>query len=134
MLARREFARAELAERLVAKGASRAEVAVVLDELSALGYVSDQRYARAYALQKAGRCSRQRIASELRSKGVDADDIAAALTAAGTEDAATLESLWRRRFGTPPANDRDKARQVRFLQSRGFPLSAIFALLRKVPR
>ena len=29
-----------------------------------------------------------------------------------------------------PANDREKARQVRFLQSRGFELSAILKLLR----
>jgi len=39
-------------------------------------------------------------------------------------------ALWQRRFGTPPANDREKARQIRFLQSRGFALSAIFKLLR----
>jgi hypothetical protein len=38
--------------------------------------------------------------------------------------------LWQRRFGAAPANDREKARQVRFLQSRGFELSAILKLLR----
>ena len=39
-------------------------------------------------------------------------------------------ALWQRRFGTPPANDSEKARQIRFLQSRGFELSAIFKMLR----
>ena len=38
-----------------------------------------------------------------------------------------------RKFGAPPADDRDKARQVRFLQSRGFALAAIFKLLRNPP-
>ena len=132
LLARREYARAELEARLVAKGASRDDIVVVLDELSALGYVSNERFARAFAEQKSGRYSRQRISSELKAKGVDADDIAVALTSAGVEDAPTLEALWQRRFGSSPADDREKARQVRFLQSRGFSLSAILGLLRKV--
>ena len=45
-----------------------------------------------------------------------------------------MVALWRRRFGAPPANDREKARQVRFLQSRGFALSAIFKLLARSAR
>ena len=44
-----------------------------------------------------------------------------------------LAALWRRRLGKPPANDKGKARQVRFLQSRGFSLSAIFKLLKRPP-
>ena len=134
LLARREYARAELEARLAAKGASRDDIVAVLDELAGLGYVSNERFARSFAEQKAGRYSRQRIASELKSKGVEADDIAAALASAGTEDASTLEALWQRRFGGAPADNREKARQVRFLQSRGFSLSAILGLLRKVAR
>ena len=132
LLARREYARAELEARLVAKGASRADVSAVLDELSALGYVSNERFAQALAEQKAGRYSRRSIASELKAKGVDADDIHAALATTGVDDASALEALWQRRFGRPPADNREKARQVRFLQSRGFSLSAILGLLRKV--
>jgi regulatory protein len=132
LLARREYSRAELEARLIAKGAARSEVAAVLDELAALGYVSNERYARAIAEQKAGRYSRRNISSELKAKGVDADDIDAALAAADIDDASALEALWQRRFGRPPADNREKARQVRFLQARGFSLSAILGLLRKV--
>ena len=49
------------------------------------------------------------------------------------DDADALVALWRRRFGAAPEDDREKARQVRFLQSRGFALSAIFRLLRNPP-
>jgi regulatory protein len=132
LLARREYSRAELEARLVAKGAARGEVAVVLDELAALGYVSNERYARAIAKQKSGRYSRRTIASELKAKGVAADDIDAALAATGVDDSSALEALWQRRFGRPPADNREKARQVRFLQARGFSLSAILGFLRKV--
>jgi regulatory protein len=134
LLARREYARTELEARLVAKGASRGDVAVVLDELAALGYVSNERFAQAFAVQKAGRYSRRSIASELKSKGVGADDIDAALATAGVDDASALQALWERRFGQPPADNREKARQVRFLQARGFSLSAILGFLRNVAR
>jgi regulatory protein len=132
LLARREYSRAELEARLIAKGASRIDLAIVLDELSALGYVSNERYARAFAEQKAGRYSQRSIASELKYKGVEMEDIGAALATAGVDDASALEALWQRRFGRPPADNREKARQVRFLQARGFSLSAILGLLREL--
>ena len=40
-------------------------------------------------------------------------------------------SLWQRRFGVAPRDDRDKARQVRFLQARGYPLAIALAVLRR---
>ena len=51
LLARREYPRSELEQRLIAKGAPRNEVGPVLDELIAQGYLSDARYARAMAAQ-----------------------------------------------------------------------------------
>ncbi len=42
----------------------------------------------------------------------------------------TPQALWRQRFGTAPANERDKARQVRFLQARGYGLSVALRVLR----
>jgi regulatory protein len=134
LLARREYARAELEDKLVAKGAARGEVRVVIDELAAAGYLSNVRYAHAVSRQMAGRYSRRSIAGELKARGIAAEDIAAALAATGVEDAAALEALWRRRFGELPADDREKARQIRFLQARGFAVSAILKLLRELAR
>jgi regulatory protein len=34
-------------------------------------------------------------------------------------------AAWRKRFGAPPANALDRARQMRFLQSRGFSFDVI---------
>ena len=130
LLARREYARAELEQKLVAKGWESAEVRAALDELTARGYLSDARYARALAGQKAGRYSRRRIAGELKARGVARDDIETALAGSGIDDDAALRALWQRRFGKAPENEREKARQVRFLQSRGFALSAILRFLR----
>ena len=129
LLARREYARAELEQRLRAKGGQRDEVSAVLDELAALGYLSDTRYASAFATQKQSAYSRRRIAELLKSRGVARADIEAALAQAGLDDDAALRALWQRRFGKPPADEREKGRQVRFLQARGFALSAILRFL-----
>ena len=134
LLARREFARAEIEQRLVAEGFARSDIDTALDELATLGYLSDARYARALARQKAGRYSSRNIAKELRAKGVDAQTIEAAMAEVEIDDAAALASLWTRRFGHAPGDEREKARQVRFLQARGFALSAILKLLRDATR
>ena len=73
------------------------------------------------------------IAEALKAKDVTGETAADALAENPVDDVAALEALWRRRFGQAPADDREKARQVRFLQSRGFALSAIFKLLRNPP-
>ena len=130
LLARREYARDELEQRLIARGASRDEVAAVLDDLSSQGLLSNERFAHALVAQKSGSYSRRSIRGELKRKGVSGDAIENAIGDAPIEDDAAMLALWQRRFGTPPANDREKARQIRFLQSRGFELAAIFKLLR----
>ena len=130
LLARREYARADLEQRLVAHGASRDDVTAVLDELSAQGLLSNERFAQALVAQKAGSYSRRSIRGELKRKGVSGEAMDGALDDASIDADAALLALWQRRFGAAPANDREKARQVRFLQSRGFELSAILKLLR----
>src|ERR1700736_5874526 len=54
LLARREYARAELESRLVGAGADLAEVRKILDDLGAQGLLSDQRFARAVVHPQAG--------------------------------------------------------------------------------
>ena len=130
LLARREYARDDLEQRLIAKGAERDEVVAVLDELSAQGLLSNERFAHALVAQKSGSSSRRSIRGELKRKGVSGEAIEGALGDAPVEDEAAMLALWQRRFGTPPSNDREKARQIRFLQSRGFELSAIFKMLK----
>jgi len=134
LLARREYARAELEQKLLAQGWERKELRAALDELTAEGYLSDSRYAHTLAAQKAGRYSRRSIASELKAKGIDPPEIDSALAEAKLDDETAMKGLWERRFGHAPADEREKARQVRFLQSRGFALSAILKLLRAAER
>lgn len=131
LLARREYARAELERRLLARGGEPSAVRAVLSELESDGLLSDARYARAVVARRAGSFSRARIVDELKAAGLSRDEIEAAVGEADLDDDTALRALWQRRFGRAPADERDKARQVRFLQSRGFAISAILNLLRR---
>jgi len=131
LLARRDYARAELAQRLLARGGDPAEVERALDELARLGYLSDARYASGVVAHRAGRFARRAIAHELREKGVDAPAAEAALAALdGQDDLADATALWQRRFGTAPRDEREKARQFRFLLSRGYSTAIALKVLR----
>jgi regulatory protein len=48
----------------------------------------------------------------------------------GEDELAQALALWQRRFGKAPADEREKARQVRFLVSRGYATSVVFRVLR----
>ena len=105
----------------------------MLDDLVARGLLSDARFASAVVAHKRRTHSRRAIGAALKAQGVDNEEIARAIDGAAIDDEPAMVALWRRRFGRAPADDREKSRQVRFLQSRGFSLSAILKLLRDPP-
>ena len=131
LLARRDYSRSELAQRLRGRGVPASEIEATLDDFERLGYLSDVRYAQAIVSQRAGRLGARAIARDLQDKGIAADAANDALTAlAPRDELADATALWTRRFGTPPAGDREKARHVRFLVSRGYSASVAFKVLR----
>ena len=131
LLARRDYSRLQLAQRLRVRGVATDEIDATLDDFERLGYLSDVRFAQALVSQRAGRLGARAIARELQDKGIATDAAKDALTSLAPRDEfADATALWTRRFGTPPADDREKARHVRFLVSRGYSASVAFKVLR----
>ena len=133
-LARREHSREELARKLARVAAEGEDIDAVLDDLASRGWLSDARFAEQVVRAKARRYGPLKVTNDLKAKGVEAETIAAAFRAAGTDGAAQVESVWRSRFSTRPVNDRERARQVRFLQGRGFALDDILKFLKEKTR
>jgi len=80
---------------------------------------------------RVGHLGKRAIARDLRERGIAADDAKAALSPlADRDEIADATALWQRRFGQPPADERERARQVRFLVSRGFSAAIAFRVLR----
>jgi regulatory protein len=130
LLARREHSRQELSRKLEPHVAEADDLPAILDELSAKGWLSDVRFAEQSIRSKARRFGPLKLAHELRAKGVDDESIAAGLRAAGVDGVSSIETVWRSRFRAAPASARERARQMRFLQGRGFPTEEILRFLK----
>ena len=130
LLARREHSRAELARKLRPHLVPEDDLEAVLDELSKRKQLSDERYAesRAHALSR--KFGSARIAHELRAKGVDKGLAEGAAAAARSTEVERARAVWTKKFRSAAATREERARQMRFLQSRGFSFDAIRAVIR----
>jgi regulatory protein len=129
-LARREHSRAELRAKLLPHVQEGEDVDTVLDELEKRNWLSDARAAEQMVNIKRARFGAQRIAHELRQKGIAENLIGNALPHLKETELEAAREVWRRKFGALPQDQKEKARQVRFLQSRGFALDVVFKVLR----
>ena len=129
-LARREHSRAELRRKLASRAAEGEDLDALLDDLAKRGWLSDIRFAEQIARAKARRFGPRKLAHYLKSCGVDDESIEAGIRNAGADGTSSLESIWHSRFRAAPASEREKMRQVRFLQGRGFEIDAIFKFLK----
>lgn len=128
LLARREHARAELRQKLLAHG-DEESINVLLNDFTARGWLSDERFAEQWSHQRSQRYGTQRLKQELRQKGVADDTIAATLEDLAGSEAARARAVWERKFGQLPTDARERARQARFLASRGFSLDLVYQIL-----
>jgi regulatory protein len=130
LLARREHTRLELRRKLAAYAADPAIVEAVLDDLARRGWLSDERFVEQFVHARSRRFGPARIRHALLERGVAEDVIAHALARLqdGALDAA--RAIWVRRFKAAPVTAAERARQVRFLQSRGFSVDIAMRVLR----
>ena len=129
-LSAREHSRLELARKLARYAQESDEVDALLDVLEAAKLLSQTRFSESLVHRRAARFGNNRILSELKSHGIDADamkDIKAGLV---QDEAARATEVWRRKFGRPAADAAERAKQMRFLMQRGFSHRAIQAAMR----
>lgn len=133
VLTRKEYSKADLIEKLMTYAQSREEVLILVDELSANNYQSDQRVAEMTVRSQVRRGKGpNRIKLALRAKQLD--------KALVQEDIAEIDwyeqayQLKVKKYGTKVSKDpKIKAKQIRFLQYRGFEMDAIMKAISKKP-
>lgn len=129
LLARREHCRAEITRKLGQAGFASDDIAPLLDEFEQKNWLSDHRFAESYVADHRARAGSVKLAYDLRQRGVRDDVIEAVLGDNRDSELERAREVWRKKFGSPPADATEKARQVRFLQSRGFTLEVIRRVL-----
>ncbi len=128
-LARREHSRAELARKLAPYAESPEALGQLLDALAAKKQLSDERYAEARAHQLARKYGAARIRQDLRAKGV-ADELIERL--GGDGELARARAIVARKYRSPATTPMERARRMRFLQSRGFSHDTIRRVMSSV--
>ena len=131
LLMRREHAVAELQKKLNSRDYDPEIVAEVVAQLAGEGLVSDARFTEAFVRYRANKgLGPQRIQSELRERGVSEKMQADYLDAGDAQWLERAVQVRCKRFGdAPPVDFKERARQARFLQYRGFTSEQIREVL-----
>lgn len=129
-LSMREHSRLELERKLRRYETEPGQLGKVLDELQAKGFIDAQRVVDSVVHQRAAKLGLARIRQELQRKGIDGELSRDALLALQATEVTRARAVWCKKFGhrdvdgssaevtVPDAAQR--ARQIRFLASRGF--------------
>ena len=122
LLASREHGRAELLRKLEKAGFVQDIATDAIEHLADEGLQSDRRYVENFVQSRINQGKGPvRIRAELGERGMPTSVVEAALETAGPDWHAIAREVRERKFGVQqPADFKDKARQMRFLQYRGF--------------
>jgi regulatory protein len=126
LLARREHSRLELERKLASHAESDSDLHEVLEKLIEKRQLSDERYAAERVRWLARKYGAAKIRHDLKSKGIDPELVE---RVSSKDDLARATEILNRKFRTPAATREERARRMRFLQSRGFSSEIIFSLL-----
>jgi regulatory protein len=121
-LARREYGQTELIRKLADKGYDRVVAEQAVQKLTADQLQSDERFAEAFVQSRINQGKGPvRIRLDLSERGIHEGIIENAIQESSANWIVTARDIRIRKFGNDIPNDfKAKARQMRFLQYRGF--------------
>ncbi len=125
LLARREHSRAELVRKLGQAGFVQNEIDPLLNEFEEKNWLSDRRFAESYVADHRARAGSVKLAYDLRQRGIDDGIIQAILSENRDSELDRAREVWRKKFPSASVSPPEKAKQMRFLQSRGFGIDVI---------
>ena len=120
LLGAREYSRAELERKLAPFEETPGSLAEALDALQAKGFIDDQRVLESVLHRRAVKLGINRIRQELKGKGLAPEAVLDAVTQLRATEVERASEVWRKKFGVPPTDAAGRAKQMRFLASRGF--------------
>ncbi|WP_108413474.1 recombination regulator RecX [Limnohabitans sp. Jir72] len=125
LLSQREHSRAELERKLATHEETPGELAKALDELQARDFINDGRAIESVVNRRAGKLGAARVRQELAAKGLSGEAVTEAMDALRETELSRAQEVWRKKFGQPPTDAHERARQMRFLITRGFAAEVV---------
>jgi regulatory protein len=130
LLSQREHSRAELERKLAAHETTPGELAQALDDLQARDFINEGRVIESVINHRAGKLGAARLKQELAAKGLGGEAVAQALAALKDSELERAREVWQKKFGEPAQEPRERAKQARFLLTRGFAAEVVSKLVR----
>ena len=130
LLGQREHSRSELERKLAKYEEEPGTLARALDELAAKDFISEARVVQSVLHQRASRHGAARVRQELLHKGIAPEAVAEAMAALAGSELQRAREVWQQRFGTPPQDAAERAKQMRFMLARGFAAGVVAKVLR----
>jgi regulatory protein len=124
-LAGRERSRVELERKLASFEEEPGQLAKLLDDLQAKGFLDDQRAADSLANHRGRKLGTARVVQEMKARGIEAEAIAQTAQQLKATELERAREVWRRKFGAPPTDATERGKQMRFLITRGFSAEII---------
>jgi regulatory protein len=104
---------------------SKADLELVLDELEEKDWLSDDRFSEQFVLSKKRKFGARKIAHELKLRGVNESIISRVLRDIKDDEFLLAKKIWEKKFNQIPITIDEKAKQIRFMQSRGIEVAII---------
>jgi len=120
LLSQREHSRTALERKLAQHEEVAGELAKALDELQARDFINDARAVESGVHRRANKLGTARVKQELAAKGLSGETVAAALAGLRETELSRAREVWRKKFDQPATDAQERAKQVRFLMTRGF--------------
>ncbi|GAB2903772.1 recombination regulator RecX [Paraburkholderia jirisanensis] len=131
-LSRREYSRAELSRKLAPYVEEGESLDAVLDALQQENWLSDSRFTESLVHRRASRLGAGRIVGELKRHAVSATLIEETAAQLRETELARAQAVWRKKYGQLPETPAERAKQARFLMSRGFSQTIIVKILKGI--
>ena len=125
LLSQREYSRQELERKLAAHEQEPGELAKALNELQARDFINDGRAIESVVHRRSGKWGAARVKQELAAKGLSGEAVAQAMAGLRDTELSRAQEVWRKKFGSPPADPQERMRQIRFLITRGFAAEVV---------
>ncbi|MFL9924365.1 recombination regulator RecX [Herbaspirillum lusitanum] len=130
-LSSREHSRLELARKLSAYAQDDDDIEALLDWLEQSRFLSQERFSESLIHRRSARFGNHRIISELQSHGIDSDSMAELKLGLNADELQRAIEVLRRKFKAAPEDAESRAKQMRFLQQRGFSQRSISQAAKK---
>lgn len=116
----REYSVRELARKLSPYASDEDDLDALMEWLQARGFLSESRFVDAYVRRQSVRYGNARILRDLQNHGVSDSVLHDTESEMLNNEFERAWHVWRKKFGHKPSDIREQARQIRFLQQRGF--------------